>query len=123
MILLNGTTTMKSSDGAFTVAPNFGYTVCMLQGYAEYMSEKTEEVREAFGPRRERATSAERKTFNFRVDPFLRKKLLGLTEIENGVARAENEKSAHISANEELHYILQEFVKGYEEQYGSIPDP
>lgn len=105
------------------MAPNFGYINPMLQGYDEYMSQKSEEVREAFGPRRERATSAERKTFNFRMEPFLRKKLLGLTEIENGVAAFENPKHAHISANEQLHYILEEFVKDYEKSYGSIPDP
>lgn len=95
----------------------------MLVGYADYVSQKTEEGREAFGPRRERSTSAERKSLNFRVEPFLLTKLLGLTAIENGVARAENPKSAHISANAELHYILEEFINGYEKEYGSIPDP
>lgn len=104
------------------LAPKFGYTMCMLQDYAGYMSQKGEEAREAFGPRRERATSAERKSINFRMEPYLLRKLAGLTAIENAVARAENSKAAHISLNAEIHYILEEFIKGYEKQYGSIPD-
>lgn len=105
------------------MAPNFGYIVEVLQSYADYMSQKADEAREAFGPRRERPTTSNRKTFNFRIDPKLREKLLALTEIENGVAKAENDKAAHISANEELHYVLQEFVDGYEKLYGALPGP
>jgi hypothetical protein len=94
----------------------------MLDRYDDLMSQKGEDAREAFGPRRERATSAERKSMNFRMEPLLLQKLTGLTAIENGVARAENPKAAHISLNAEIHYILEEFVRGYEKQYGSIPD-
>jgi hypothetical protein len=113
---------MKEVDGAFTVTPNFGYTMCMLDSYDDLMSDKREETREAFGPRRERATSVERKSINFRMEPLLLRKLLGLTAIENGVAKAENQKAAHISLNAEIHYVLEEFIRGYEKQYGSIPD-
>jgi hypothetical protein len=94
----------------------------MLDMYDDLMSQKSEEAREAFGPRRERATSTARKSLNFRMEPELLQKLSGLTAIENGVARAENDKAAHISLNAEIHYILEEFIRGYEKQYGSIPD-
>jgi hypothetical protein len=94
----------------------------MLDRYDDLMSQKSDEAREAYGPRRERSTSVERKSINFRMEPLLLKKLAGLTEIENGVAKAENPRAAHISLNAEIHYILEEFVRGYEKQYGSIPD-
>lgn len=96
----------------------------MLLGYADAMSEKkAESEREAFGPRPERTTSNDRKGMNFRMEPLLKKKLAALVAIENGVAQAENPKAGHISENAELHYIVEEFVKGYEAQYGAIPDP
>lgn len=94
----------------------------MLDRYDDLMSQKAEERREAFGPRPERATSVERKSLNFRMEPWLLVKLSGLTAIENGVAKAENPKAGHISLNAEIHYILEEFVREYEEQYGSIPE-
>jgi hypothetical protein len=94
----------------------------MLDSYDALMSQKGDEAREAFGPRRERATSHERKSVNFRLEPLLLKKLLGLTAIENGVAKAENPKAAHISLNAEMHYVLEEFVRSYEKLYGSVPD-
>lgn len=103
------------------VAPKFGYTICMLDRYDDLMNQKAEEGREAFGPRPERSTSAERKSINFRVEPNLLLKLKGLTAIEDGVSRAGNPKAAHISLNAEIHYVLEEFVREYEKQYGSIP--
>lgn len=94
----------------------------MLVGYADAMSQKADSEREAFGPRPERTTSTQRYNMSFRVEPLLLKKLRGLTAIENGVAQLGNPKAAHISATAELHYILEEFVKGYEKLYGAIPD-
>lgn len=85
------------------------------------MTQKAEEGRDAFGPRPERSTSVERKSLNFRMEPWLLVKLSGLTAIENGVAQSENPKAGHISLNAEIHYVLEEFVRGYEKQYGSIP--
>lgn len=94
----------------------------MFASYDDLMSQKAEEGREAFGPRPERSTSMERKSLNFRMEPLLLAKLTGLVAIENGVAHAENPKAGHISLNSEIHYILEEFIRGYESQYGSIPD-
>jgi len=107
-----------------TLAPKFDSVSPMLVGYDDAMSQKeAERDRETFGPRLERVTSTKRSNMNFRCEPLLRKKLAGLTAIENGVAKAENPKAAHISDNAELHYILEEFVRGYEKLYGAIPDP
>ena len=104
--------------------PKLDYTSVMLQGYADYMSQKDQSEREAYGPRPERSTSADRHVMNFRVEPMLFKKLQALAEIENGVNRAEKgAKAAHISTNAELHYILETAVKEYEKKHGSIPGP
>lgn len=110
-------------NSTVAVAPKVGYTVCMLLSYDDVMSQKAESGREVYGPRPVRTTTTQRKSLNFRVEPELLKKLEGLAEIENGVALSEDPKSGHISINAELHYILEEFVRGYERLYGAIPDP
>src|SRR5690348_9438755 len=96
----------------------------MLLGYDEYMSQKAESEREAYGPRPERATSAERHIMNFRVEPMLFQKLKALAEIEYGINKAEKgPRAAHISANAQLHYILEVAVREYEKKHGAIPAP
>lgn len=105
------------------MTPKLDYTPGMLLGYDEYMSQKAEE-RDAYGPRPERTTSVDRHVMNFRVEPILFKKLQALAEIEYGINKVEKgPRAAHISANAQLHYILEVAVREYEKKHGAIPDP
>jgi len=55
---------------------------------------------------------------------MLLKKLHALAEIENGINKYEKgDKAAHISANAQLHYILETAVNKYEKKFGAIPAP
>jgi hypothetical protein len=102
---------------------DFDYTICMLDRYDDLMSQKAESERDlSTGPRPERSTSTDRVLMSFRVEPLLLKKLQGLAAIENGINKHEKgPKAAHISANAQLHYILEVAVKKYEDKYGAIP--
>ena len=113
----------ETFSGTIALAPQTGYTVCMLLSYDDVMSQKAESDREVFGPRPVRTTTTHRKSLNFRVEPELLRKLEALAEIEGEVAKAEDPKAGHISINSELHYILEEFIRGYERLYGAIPAP
>lgn len=96
----------------------------MFDRYTDLMDKKREAESEVSGPRPERATSGDRVPWTFRVEPNLLKKLQALAEIENGINQHEKgDKAAHISANAQLHYILETAVNKYEARFGAIPDP
>lgn len=96
----------------------------MFGMYTDLMSQKREAESEVSGPRPERSTSGDRVPWTFRVEPNLLKKLQALAEIENGINKHEKgEKAAHISANAQLHYILEVAVNKYESKFGAIPEP
>lgn len=62
--------------------------------------------------------------WTFRIEPLLLKRLQALAKIESGINRHEKgDKAAHISANAQLHYILETAVNKYEAKFGAIPDP
>ena len=115
---------MNSASDVLQVTSDFGYTFCMFERYTDLVSAKREAESELSGPRPERTTSGDRVPWTFRVEPDLLKKLQGLAEIENGINKYEKgDKAAHISANAQLHYILEAAVNKYEAKFGSIPKP
>lgn len=115
---------MKSLTDVFTLTSLFGYTLGMLDRYSDLMSQKREAESDVSGPRPERSTSGDRVPWTFRIEPDLLRKLHALAEIENGINKFEKgEKAAHISANAQLHYILETAVIKYEKKFGSIPSP
>lgn len=115
---------MKSVGDVFTLTSNFGYNFRMFDRYTDLMSQKRESESEVSGPRPERSTSGERTPWTFRIEPMLLKKLHALAEIENGINKYEKgDKAAHISANAQLHYILETAVNKYEKKFGAIPAP
>lgn len=94
----------------------------MFVSYAEEMSEKTAE-REAFGPRPEKKLG-KRHEMKFRLSPELYRRLQALAEVEMRIHKSESgEIAGHISENAELTFILEQYVKQYEEAYGPLPDP
>lgn len=115
---------MKSTGDVLQLTSNFGYTFRMFDRYTDLMTQKREAESELSGPRPERTTSGTRTPWTFRVEPLLLKKLHALAEIENGInAYEKGDKAAHISANAQLHYILEAAVNKYESRFGAIPDP
>lgn len=90
-------------------------------GLAEYMNQKDAEGRTPFAPtpvRRVKLHAA-----RWRTDKAIFDKVVAVAAVEACKAELESGVESEISFNQELTFIIQQFVLTYEEKFGSLPDP
>lgn len=90
-------------------------------GYAEYMSQKDAEAREAYGPRPPRKLEKPH-TAKWRTDPALYEKVVAAAAVEECKAELEGGGKVEISVNAQLTFIIKQFILTYEEKFGPLPD-
>ena len=95
-------------------------------GYAERMSQKDAEEREAFSPRPTRKKKNDYET-KWRCPRALYEKVLAVAKVEASKAtleanEIEGDEDLEISVNAQLNFIAQKFIETYEEKFGTLPD-
>lgn len=89
-------------------------------GLAEYMDKKADEGRTPFAPtpvRRVKLHAA-----RWRTDKAIFDKVVAVAAVEACKAELESGVESEISFNQELTFIVQQFILTYEEKFGDLPE-
>jgi len=90
-------------------------------GLDEYMEKKADEARTPFAPtpvRRVKLHAA-----RWRTDKAYFDKVVAIAAVEACKAELESGVESEISFNQELTFIVQQFILTYEDKFGDLPDP